>query len=329
MEKSEGTVMSTNIKSTVIKAKKKKWRKEDTELTLLGLPTFIWYIAFSYLPMFGIIIAFKNYRLAPGGGFIESLLKSDWAGFKNFTFFLKSNSFLMLLRNTISYNIVFIILGTLIPVTLAIMISMIYSKKASKTYQTMLFFPHFMSWVVVSYFVYAFLSPDKGLLNQVLVYFGKEPIQWYMEAKYWPYILVFMHLWKSVGYGMVVYLASITGIDSSYYEAAMIDGASKWQQVKYITLPCLKPVIIMMFILSVGRIFYSDFGLFYQITQRVPSSLYTVASTFDTYIYNSLRSGVSIGKTAAASLFQSVTCCIAILLANWAVKKVDEDSAII
>ena len=329
MEKIDSTVIKAKDKSAVIKAKRKKWTKEDTELTLLGLPTFIWFIAFSYLPMFGLVIAFKNYKISPGRGFIYSLLKSDWAGFKNFKFFLESNSFLMLLRNTVSYNIVFIILGILVPVTLAIMISMIHSRKASKTYQTMLFFPHFMSWVVVSYFVYAFLSPDKGLLNQIMVFFGKEPIQWYMEAKYWPYILVFMNLWKGVGYSMVVYLASITGIDSTYYEAAMIDGASKWQQVKYITLPCLKPIIIMMFILSVGRIFYSDFGLFYQITQRVPSSLYNVASTFDTYIYNSLRSGVTIGRTAAASLFQSVTCCIAILSANWVIKKIDEDSAII
>ncbi|WP_426350539.1 ABC transporter permease [Alloiococcus sp. CFN-8] len=329
MEKIDSTVIKAKDKSAVIKAKRKKWTKEDTELTILGLPTFIWFIAFSYLPMFGLVIAFKNYKISPGRGFIYSLLKSDWAGFKNFKFFLESNSFTMLLRNTVGYNIVFIILGIVIPVSLAIMISMIHSRKASKTYQTMLFFPHFMSWVVVSYFVYAFLSPDKGLLNQIMVFFGKEPIQWYMEAKYWPYILVFMNLWKTVGYSMVVYLASITGIDSTYYEAAMIDGATKWQQVKYITLPCLKPIIVMMFILSVGRIFYSDFGLFYQITQRVPSSLYNVASTFDTYIYNALRSGVTIGRTAAASLFQSVTCCIAILSANWVIKKIDEDSAII
>ncbi|HHU78921.1 MAG TPA: sugar ABC transporter permease, partial [Clostridiales bacterium] len=179
------------------------------------------------------------------------------------------------------------------------------------------------------YFVFAFLSMDKGLFNTILKFFGKDAVQWYSEPKYWPYILVFMNLWKSTGYGMVVYLASITGIDNTLYEAAVIDGATIWQQVKYITIPGLKMVVVMMFILSVGKIFYSDFGLFYQITQQIPGSLFNVASTLDTYIFKALKSSTPIGMTSAISLVQAVACCITILLTNWIVSKIDEESAII
>jgi len=308
---------------------KKRWTRDDTELSLLGLPCFVWFLLFSYQPMFGIIIAFKTFKIAPGHGFLYSLMGSDWAGLRNFRFFVQSNAFGMLLRNTVLYNIVFIVLGAVIPVVLAIVISQIYNKRAGKVYQTMMFFPHFMSWVVVSYFVYAFLSPDKGLINGIIRAFGGQTVQWYSEAKYWPYILVFMQVWKTIGYSMVVYLASITGIDQSLYEAAVIDGASKWQQAKYITLPSIKSVVVMMFILNVGRIFYSDFGLFYQVTQHIPNSLYTTVSTFDTYIFNAIRTNAPIGQTAAASFFQSIACCVTILLANFIVSKVDSDSAII
>ena len=250
--------MAGKQKTTI---KRKRWTKNDTELTILALPTAVWYVVFSYLPMFGIIIAFKNYKLSPGHGFIYSLFHSKWCGFDNFKFFIQSNAFAMLLRNTILYNIVFIILGLVIPVTLAIMISLIYSKFKSKVYQTLMFFPHFMSWVVASYFVFAFLSPDKGILNQIITHFDGQRVQWYSNPKYWPMILVTMNLWKTVGYSMVVYLASITGIDGSLYEAAVIDGATKFQQAKYITIPSIKPIVIMMFILNIGKIFYSDFGL--------------------------------------------------------------------
>jgi len=320
-----------NVKDDVnkkVKTKRKKWHRDDTELTLLALPTLIWYLLFSFLPMFGVLIAFKRYQIFPGKSFLYNLIHSEWVGFDNFQYLIKSNSLFVLLRNTIGYNLVFILLGIVISVSLAIMISLIYSKRKSKAYQTAMFFPHFLSWVVVSYFVFSFLSYDKGILNSILEAFGKEPIQWYMEAKYWPLILLFMNLWKTVGYSTVVYLASITGIDPSLYEAAVVDGASKWEQVKSITLPSLKPIVIMMFILNAGRIFYSDFGLFYQVTRGVPASLYDVASTIDTYVYNALLTS-PIGMTSAATVFQSVACCITILLANWIVKKIDDDYAII
>jgi putative aldouronate transport system permease protein len=312
-----------------IKKRHKRWGRDDTELTLLALPTIVWYALFSFLPMFGIIIAFKNYKIAPGHNFIYNLIHSEWAGIDNFRFLVKSKDIFILLRNTIGYNIIFIVLGILIPVTLAVMISLLHSKRKSKVYQTMMFFPHFMSWVVISYFVFAFLSMDKGILNNILVSVGNEKIQWYMEAKYWPYILVFMNVWKTMGYSMVVYLASITGIDQSLYEAAVIDGATKWQQVKYITLPSLKTIIIMMFILNVGRVFYSDFGLFYQIPRGASGPLYNVVSTLDTYVFTALQQSTPVGMTAAATFFQSVSCCATILLTNWIVKKIDKESAII
>ena len=317
-----------NAPANPLSEKKRRWSREDTELSLLGLPALVWYILFSYLPMFGLLIAFKQYKIFPRQTFLYNLLHSDFVGLKNFKFFVTNNSFLMLLRNTLVYNIVFIILGIVIPVALAIMINELYSKRAGKVYQTMMFFPHFLSWVVVSYFVFAFLNYDYGMLNKIVTSLGGEKHRWYSEATYWPLFFVVLKTWKGTGYGMVVYLASITGIDTSLYEAAMLDGASKWQQAKYITLPLLKNVIVMMFILSVGGIFASDFGLFYQVTQGVPNSLNKVASTFDTYIYSALQGNAPIGKTAAASTFQSVACCITILLANFIVSKVDSDSAV-
>ncbi|MDE7029492.1 MAG: ABC transporter permease subunit, partial [Lachnospiraceae bacterium] len=285
----------------------KRWSRDDTELFLLSLPTLTWFLIFSYLPMFGIIIAFKNYKLQQGGhGFIYNLLHSEWAGFGNFNYFFTSNSFTMLLRNTILYNIAFIIISASVAVGGALMLSSMRNKKGSKVYQTMMFLPYFMSWVVISYFVYALLTPERGYINGIITSLGGERIMWYQEPKYWPFILIFLNTWKGMGYGMVLYLASITGIDPSLYEAAVMDGATKRQQAKHITLPAIKPVFIMMLILDCGKIFNSDFGLFYQVTGRVPASLYTTVSTFDTYIYNAIQSSAPIGQTAAASFFQAI-----------------------
>ncbi|HPJ03545.1 MAG TPA: hypothetical protein PKU80_11950 [Candidatus Limiplasma sp.] len=192
--------------------KRSKWTRDDIELGLLGLPAVVWYIVFAYLPMFGLIIAFKTYRISAGSGFLVSLLNSPWAGFSNFTYFVQSNTFTLLLRNTLLYNIVFIVLGIVIPVALAMMINELYNRFASKAYQTLMFFPHFLSWVVVSYFVYAFLNPDRGLMNSVIIALGGDKVMWYSQPQYWPFILTFMNLWKTLGYGMVVYLASITGL---------------------------------------------------------------------------------------------------------------------
>ena len=212
------------ILSKPSKKKKGRWTKNDTELTVMALPTTIWYILFCFLPMFGLIIAFKNYKITGGKSFIYNLFHSDWAGFKNFSFLIRSNDLFVILRNTILYNLAFIALGMVFSVGLAIMISLLHNKRASKVYQTMMFFPYFMSWVVASYFLDAFLNQDNGLINSILRNAGKEPIQWYMSAGVWPFILIFMYLWKSTGYNMVIYLSSISGIDTTLYEAAVMDG---------------------------------------------------------------------------------------------------------
>ncbi len=313
------------------KAPRKRWSKDDTELFLLSLPTLIWYAIFAYLPMFGIIIAFKVYKLQPGGhGFIYNLLHSEWAGFGNFSFFFSSNAFSMLLKNTILYNIAFIIISASVAVGGALMLSNMRNKRGSKIYQTMMFLPYFMSWVVVTYFVYAILTPERGYLNGIIKAMGGDPIMWYQEAKYWPFILVLLNTWKGMGYGMVLYLASITGIDQSLYEAAVMDGATKWQQTIHITLPSIKPVFIMMLILDCGKIFNSDFGLFYQVPGGIPASLYSTVSTFDTYIYQAIKSPATpIGRTAAASFFQAICSCATIILANQIVRKIDKENSLI
>ncbi|WP_068784568.1 ABC transporter permease [Paenibacillus phocaensis] len=302
-----------------------RWRKQDTELTLLALPTTLWYILFSFLPMFGIIIAFKNFKIT--GGFLSNVFKSPWAGVKNFEFLFKSNDAWIIIRNTIGYNLIFIVLGIVIPVALALLIGMLHNRRAGKAYQTMMFLPYFLSWVVVSAVGWAFLSFDKGILNQMLVNWGHDPVNWYMEPKYWPYFLVFMNVWKGLGYGMVVYLATIAGIDKTYYEAAVIDGATLWQQTRFITLPLMKLVIVMMFILAVGRIFYTDFGLFFQVP-RDSNSLFNVATTIDVLVYKQLKTA-TVGMASAAAFVQSVLGCLMILGANWTVRKIDPDSAMI
>lgn len=308
--------------------RKRRWTRDDTELSLLALPTTVWYLLFSFLPMFGIIIAFKE--LKGSGSFLQNVISSPWAGengLKNFESLFSFGDIWLVIRNTLAYNIVFIILGIVIPVTLALMISQLRAKRLAKVYQTALFLPYFLSWVVIAAVVWGFLSFDKGLLNSVIRSFGGEPVQWYRTKEFWPFFLVFMNIWKGVGYGMVVYLASITGIDGTYYEAAVIDGATKWQQMKYITLPLMKTVIIIMFIMSVGRIFYSDFGLFYQVTQG-SNAIYDVTYTIDVYVYNMLKTGTT-GMASAAAFIQSVVGCATILIANAVVRKVEPESALI
>lgn len=296
----------------------------NKELLLLTLPGAIWFIVFAYMPMFGVILAFKDWRVH--GGFWESLFKSEWVGLDNFKFLFASSDAWLITRNTIFYNIAFIILGIALPVTLAILLKEMYNKKLSKYFQTAMFLPYFLSWVVVSYCLFAFLSPDKGYLNSIRESLGMSQVSWYTEAKYWPFIIILMSQWKGVGYGTVVYLASICGIDKSYYEAALVDGASKWQQIKSITIPLLKPVIIIMFINAVGGMFRSDFGLFFQLPKD-SGALYPVTNVIDTYVYRGLMNLGNIGMTSAAGLYQSVVGLILILTTNAIVRKVDNENA--
>lgn len=313
------------------KTKKRKfsWTRDDTELTLLCLPTTVWYALFCFLPMFGIIIAFKHYTVtAPDRSFFYNLLVSPNAGFDNFTFIFQNGGMWDVVKLTLFYSIIFQILGILVPVTLALLMSQLFSKRYGKICQTCMFFPHFMSWVVVTYFVYAFLSTDNGLVNSILENLGQETKNWYMEKSFWPVFLIFLNTWKGMGYGMVVYLASITGIDATMYEAALIDGATKWQQTRYITLPHLKSIVIMMFILNIGGLVRSDFGLFYQVP-RASGSLTPVTNTIDVYIYTALKTQFSPDMASAASFLQSIIGCCLILLSNWIISKIDAESAII
>lgn len=309
------------------KRRRRRFSKDDLELTVLSLPTVLWYLAFCYLPMFGVILAFKRYRPL-GENFIDSLMKSDWAGWANFKFLFATSDATTIIRNTLLYNAAFIVLGIIASVTLAIILSQLHSKRIQKFTQTAMFLPHFLSWVVVCYFVYAFLSPRTGLLANALRSAQGVTPDFYNMPGAWPVILVIVNLWKTTGYSMVVYLAAIAGIDESYYEAALIDGAGKWQQCKYITLPQLRPIITILFILAVGRIFNSDFGLFYQVPRDV-GALFDTTATIDTYVYKvAFARNANVGRGAAAALLQSVVGLVMILTANWVVTKVDPDSSL-
>ncbi len=295
-------------------------------LLLMILPGTIWFLIFAYLPMFGTVLAFKDFRISPDG-FFASVFNSEWVGFKNFEYLFTTNDAYIITRNTILYNLAFIILGLIIAVGFAIMLSELVNKRTAKVYQTGMFLPHFLSWVIISYFAFTFLSVDKGTLNQIITYFGGEPISWYAEAKYWPYILVFVGIWKGVGYNSVIYLAAITGIDKSYYEAAVIDGANKWKQTRYITIPLLKPLMIILTILAIGGIFRSDFGLFYQLPKD-SGALYPVTNVIDTFVYRGLINMGDIGMSTAAGLYQSLVGLVLILVANYIVRRIEKDHAI-
>lgn len=323
--KESKTKKSSDTKvSAKSKMKRKSKFRQNLELLLLTVPGAAWFLIFAYLPMFGVIVAFKNWQIH--GNFFESLIKSPSVGFDNFKFLFQSSDAWLITKNTVMYNAVFIICGIVLPVTLAILLKEVFNKKLSKFYQTSMFLPYFLSWVVVSYCLYAFLSPDKGYLNNILIKFGVDPVSWYTTPGAWPFIIIFMSQWKGVGYGTVVYLASICGIDKSYYEAALIDGATKWQQIKHITIPLLKPIMIIMFITSVGGIFRADFGLFYQLPKN-SGALYPVTNVIDTYVYRGLMNLGNIGMSSAAALYQSFVGMILILVTNGIVRKVDKENA--
>ncbi|WEK56283.1 MAG: ABC transporter permease subunit [Candidatus Cohnella colombiensis] len=295
-------------------------------MLLMVLPGAIWFILFSYLPMVGTIIAFKQYRYHRDG-FWASIMNSQWIGFDNFKFLFLTNDAYIITRNTVLYNLVFIVAGLVLAVGMAIVLVEITNKRLSKIYQTGMFLPYFLSWVIVGYFVFSFLSLDKGVLNQILGWFGVDAINWYSEKKYWPYFLVLISLWKAIGYNSVVYLAAIMGMDKSLYEAAMIDGANKWQQIKNITIPLLTPLMTIMTLLAIGRIFYADFGLFYQVP-RDSGTLYSVTNVIDTYVYRGLKMTGEIGMSTAAGLYQSVVGFVLVITSNYIVRKFNKDNAL-
>lgn len=306
------------------------FEKNKKTLVLLTMvaPVVIWLLLLRYLPMGGIVLAFKNYKVNPRNpSFISNLINSKWVGFKNFEFLFKTDSAWVMIRNTLAYNIVFIILGVIIPVAFAIMMNEITRKFFKKAYQTMMFFPYFLSWVVVSYFLNAFLDAQYGMIPAMQEAAGHARTSWYTTPGPWPFILTFANLWKNVGYSTVLYLAAITGIDTNQYEAAAIDGATKWQQVLHVTIPHLRTMIAILFIMNVGKIFASDFGLFYNVPMQ-NGALFSVTQTIDTYVYRAYMATGDPGQSSAAGLLQNVLGFVCILTANGIVKKIDSESSL-
>ncbi len=302
-------------------AGRKKW-KRALPIYAMILPGVIYLFINNYLPMFGLVIAFKKIDWNKG------ILGSDWAGFDNFRYLFASKEALVMTRNTILYNVAFIILGTVAAIAVAILLNEITSKVSSRIYQTLILLPFLISWVIVGYLTYALLNTETGFIDQVILKsLGQEAVVWYQEKKYWPYILVIVNLWKSLGFSMVIYLSSIVGISKEYYEAAKIDGAGKWKQIKSITIPLLRPTIITLFIMNIGRMFYSDFGLFYQIP-RNSGALFDVTQTIDTYVYNALMQQGNISLSSAAGFYQSIVGFMLVMTANTIVRKLSEESAL-
>lgn len=303
-------------------------RKKSLIICTMALPGVIWLLLLRYLPMFGIVLAFKDYRIYPKSPtFLNNMIHSAWVGLDNFKFLFATTDSWVMIRNTIGYNGLFIVLTLAIAVSLAIMLNELTTKFVAKTYQTMMFFPYFLSWVVVSYFLLAFLNTEKGLIVHMQQNMGVTPINWYNEAKYWPFIIAIANMWKNVGYSCILYLAAIAGIDTTQYEAAHIDGANKWQQIIYVTLPHLKSIIIILFIMNVGRILNADFGLFYSVPMN-SGPLFPTTQVIDTYVYRALISSGDVGMSSAAGLFQNAVGFVLIMITNSIVKKVDPDSSL-
>lgn len=303
-------------------AKLLKVIKRYWPLYLMLIPGAVYLFINNYIPMSGIVVAFKQYNIRDG------LYKSPNIGFKNFEFLFKTNDAWLMIRNTLLYNLAFIVIGTVLAIAVAILLNEIRNKMAKQTYQTLILIPFLISMVVVSYLGFAFLSTGNGFLNNtVLPALGLDPISWYNESKYWPFILILINVWKGLGYNCILYYATICGIDGSLYEAATVDGASRWQRIKNITLPCLKPTIIILTLMSLGNIFRSDFGLFYQVPMN-SGTLLDVTQTIDTYVYRGLTQSNNIGMSAAAGLYQSVVGFVLVFTANHIVNKIDNESAL-
>ncbi|MCR1841936.1 ABC transporter permease subunit [Murimonas intestini] len=286
------------------------------------IPGAVYLLINNYIPMAGIIIAFKNYNVRDG------IWKSPWVGFDNFEYLFKTKDAWIITRNTLGYNLAFIVLGTVFAVTVAILLYELKAQRARKAYQTIILIPFLISMVITSYLVYGFLAQDVGFVNNsILKNLGKDSISWYSEAKYWPFILIFVNLWKQFGYNCIIYYATLMGIDKGYFEAAVIDGAGRWQRIRNITLPHLKPTIIIMTLLALGKIFYSDFGLFYQVPMN-SGPLVNATNTIDTYVYRGMMSTGNLGMSSAAGFYQSIVGFVLVLSVNLIVRRVDRENAL-
>ncbi|MFQ7754427.1 MAG: ABC transporter permease [Acutalibacteraceae bacterium] len=299
-----------------------KTMKRFWPLYLMFLPGVIYLFVNCYIPMFGIQIAFRQYNARDG------IYGSPWCGLDNFEFLFRTDDAFVMTRNTLLYNLVFIVLGTVLAIAVAIILNEVRSKSAKQVYQTVILIPYLISMVIVSYLAFAFLSSSNGYINNsVLKAFGMEAVDWYTQPQYWPVILVIINIWKGLGYNMILYYATICGIDHTLYEAAVVDGATRWQQIRSITLPSLKSTIIILTLMALGGIFRSDFGLFYQVPQN-SGPLISVTQTIDTYVYRGLMQTNNIGMSSAAGMYQSVVGFILVVSANFVVRKLDSESSL-
>jgi len=301
------------------KKKKKKRNGEQLPFYLMIIPGMIYLFCNNYLPMFGIVIAFKKVNFAKG------IFNSPWCGLQNFKFLFATSDAYTMIRNTVLYNILWIATGTIVAIAIALMMNEIAKKPIAKLLQPVICFPSMISAVILSYLVYAFLSTSNGFLNRTV--FAANPISWYSEPKYWPLILTIVYFWQNAGQSSIIYMAAISGIDKGLYEAARLDGANKWRQITKITLPLIRQMVILMLLMSVGRIFNSDFGLFYQVPLN-SGLLYSTTQTIDTYVYRALLEMNNVGMSSAASVFQAVIGFILVLASNLLVRKIDSDSAL-
>lgn len=288
-------------------------------LYMLALPGMLFLLIFAYTPMLGHLLAFQNYRLSDG------LIGSEWVGFKNFEFFFMGKDWLRVTWNTLFLNSLFLVFGIGTAVVLAIFLNEVTSKWFKKTAQSFVFLPYFISWLVVSMMVQTMFSSSEGMLNKALVALGYEGVDWYLTPSVWPFILTFVYVWKIAGYNSIIFLASITSISSEYYESAKIEGASRFQQIIYITLPLLRPIIIVLTLLGIGRIFYGDFGMIYALIGDV-GVLFPTTDVIDTYAYRALRQMGNFSMSSAIILYQSFMGLITVILFNWLARKVDSDS---
>jgi len=294
--------------------------KAVTALDFMVLPGLLYVIINNYLPMVGILLAFKKIDFSVG------IWKSGWIGFENFKYLFATSDAFVITRNTLLYNLTFIIVGNVLGIVVGICLSEVFSKKLQKLFQTTILLPQLISMIIVAYIVYGFLSNEAGWINNAIL--GKDnAVNFYATKAYWPFILVFVNSWKGLGYSSIIFMSSIIGIDKSLYEASYVDGCNRWKQIINITLPLLKPTIITLVLIQVGRIFYSDFGLFYQVPMD-SGSLYGVTQTIDTYVYRGLMKTNNISMASAASAYQSIVGFVLIMIVNRIVSKVDKDSAL-
>ncbi len=309
---------ATVKKKSSLKRRLKKYRF----LYLLALPGFTYLIINNYFPMVGLSLAFKNFSFAKG------IFKSPWNGISNFTYLFGSKWAKIMFRNTLGYNVVFIVLGTVIAIFVAIMLGEITKQKFKNVCQTLILIPHLVSTVLIGYIVFAFLSNANGFVNNgILKPLGAEPVKWYTSPKYWPFILVLVQMWRSFGFQSIIYYATIIGFDKSYYEAAVVDGASTWQQITKITLPLLKPTVIILTIMALGRMFSTDFGLFYQVPMNT-GTLFTATTTIDTFVYRALLEDHDPARALAAGFLQSMLGFIIVMATNLVIRKIEPESAL-